>query len=147
MGAHWPVSSVDDPRQVLGVRVEVCHSVDATDYANKFLQEHGLEDDNPIWRELDARQFCVDVDVAAATGTVGAGLIEVMADALARILSQALATRAAVSIQNGYVPFGIYANGTRIRDYSAEHARCFVDRDWIPRSVASVAAGGVARPR
>lgn len=120
----------------LGITLDVSDvSVEAR-YAATFLERNGLEDHNPIWQTLDSAAFCVEVDVSARPGSIGASIKEVFADALARKLSALMGKRVALSIENGYVPFGIYQSGELTHDYVEAYRASFAETFWIPRSLS-----------
>ncbi len=127
--------SNDGSGHALGFGVDVANGLEEAEYAQQYLQANNLEDENPVWRELDARAFPVEVRVYAHSGTVWVPCIEMIGDALARLLSESLQTRIVLSVGDGYVPFGIYSSGAKIRDFADHYERLFQGREWIPSSL------------
>ncbi|XYI02100.1 hypothetical protein ACMHYB_20915 [Sorangium sp. So ce1128] len=119
-----------------GLRLEISENSEYIEYAERFLEEHQLQDDNPIWLELDVRSFSVDVDIYAVSSDMGVALKEIVGDCIAKWLSRALGVRTVFSIENGYVPFGIYQDGKKVRDFAEHYSKCFERRDWIPLASA-----------
>ena len=127
--------STDQTAYVVGLKLWVADLTDEMAYTQRFLKEHGIEAVNPVWRELDAQSFRVEVQLAAMLGLFGDLCRDAVADAVARNLSRDLGVRTVLSIDNGTVPFGIYQGGKSIRDFKAEYTGQFANRGWIPRSL------------
>jgi hypothetical protein len=116
-----------------GLRVTVADISQAASYAKDFLLKYGLEDSNPIWRELDSTLFPTEVEVSAPIDSMADLFRDVFADALARWISRECHCRTALSIVNGEVPFAVYAFGAPLHVFPTEYEDAFVGREWIPR--------------
>jgi hypothetical protein len=116
-----------------GLSIELSDTRDSAEYAEQFLATRGLQDDNPIWRTLDSRQFTLEASISAEHGSLASVIKEQVGDWLAQLLSHELRVRTALSIENGYIPFGIYAHGKKLVDFTEAYAKYFAHRDWVPR--------------
>lgn len=115
----------------LGLRVEVADAASSIAYANRFLEAEGIEDDNALWRDLDAKKFAVEVEVSADAG-LGRALLEAIGDHLAREISVALGCRTTLSVADGYVAFGLYQSGGLSKSYPGDCRAHFEGHAWRP---------------
>jgi hypothetical protein len=97
------------PRMCLGLTVDVLDVGPAADYTVTYLQSTAEEDPDPVWRELDSRDFRAAVAIGHKTASGDHALAQAVADKLARELTRRLACRAVLVEEETCL--GIYERG------------------------------------
>ena len=133
--ALGPAMFNKDISHVLGMHFDVIDVQDAIDYAKQFLTSHGLEEAHPFYREFDMSLFNVEIDLYSSRGHFSVEFQPVVADQIARVLTAELQTRAVIKLEDGNIPFRVYANGKQIRDLREYYQEHFKGRHWVPREL------------
>ena len=127
----------DKPYQVMGINIDVQDYKNEFQYARDFLNDNGLQEESPFYREFDMKDFNVVVDLCSQSGRACSDLKPVMADQFGKYISLILKTRVVVAFENGEIPFCIYENGIKAKDLKEYYETYFATKDWHPKDIIS----------
>jgi predicted RNase H-related nuclease YkuK (DUF458 family) len=82
-------------------------------YTSDFMRENKLQEADSILKALDLRHFTVDIDLYCTENSFGLRFLDIVADAIGGVVSEALGTRTLVTLINQETPFCIFDRGKR----------------------------------
>jgi len=103
-------------------------------YANDFLRQNNLEDENPFFNDFQIEPYSSQIDFELPSKSKDFDILEPVIFILAQHLSIILKAECIVMFENMRMPVGLFDNGSLKQTFEKYNAGFFSSRAWKPNS-------------
>jgi hypothetical protein len=115
------------------ISIEIEDRSEIYSYTSKFMEEHNLEEQDPVLNSINLSDFVTDIDLYCTGNSFGMLILDIVADAIGYKVSQILNTRALVTLTNQETPFCLFESGFRKVFFAKSNLEYFDDKPWVPK--------------
>lgn len=122
----------DISKACLGIFLDIEDRTEEYQYASEFIDKESMEEDFEYPEDIDLSKFGVEIDLYTSISSIGFQFIDVIADSIAKKLSETLKKRTILRIGDSLEPTFIYLNGKKEHQFIEANSGFFSSRSWIP---------------
>ena len=122
----------DKPTQFLGINLEILDLTEEYKYADKFLEDKGINEEQNYNINIDLKSFNIIIDFATQSFRPSNPFKISIVDQIAKHISLKLKVRSFISLNDNQIPFCVYENGKKTNNYLEHYKKYFDSMPWIP---------------